>query len=122
MRSQLAKLAEHDERVVFLTGDLGYGVVESFFERFPDRAFNVGVAEQNMVAMATGLAEAGLIPFVYSIAPFATLRPFEFIGTERSAAASGPDPRCRRGMEYGINGPTHYALEDVGVLRTLQVS
>ncbi|MBI5087376.1 MAG: 1-deoxy-D-xylulose-5-phosphate synthase, partial [Actinobacteria bacterium] len=52
----LVDLAEADERVVFLTGDLGFGVVEPFFERFPDRAFNVGVAEQAMVALATGLA------------------------------------------------------------------
>jgi transketolase len=115
----LEELAARDERVVFLTGDLGYGVVESFFRRFPDRAFNVGVAEQNMVAMATGLAEAGLIPYVYSIATFATLRPFEFIRNGpvlhhlpvRIIGVGG-------GMEYSTNGPTHLALEDIGVLRT----
>src|SRR5437016_8613 len=75
----LVDVAAAEARVVFLTGDLGYGVVEPFFDRFPDRAINVGVAEQNMVAMATGLAEAGLIPYLYSIATFASLRPFEFI-------------------------------------------
>ena len=66
-------------RIVLLTGDLGFTVVEPFAERFPDRFFNVGVAEQNMVGVATGLAEAGFVPFVYSIATFATLRPYEFI-------------------------------------------
>src|SRR5690349_13007895 len=109
----LAALAERDERIVFLTGDLGYGVVERFFERFPDRAFNAGVAEQNMVAMATGLAASGLIPFVYSIATFASLRPLEFI-------RNGPvvhDLPVRiigvgGGMEYANNGPTHFALDD----------
>ena len=58
------ELAERDERVVLLTGDLGFMVLEPFAERFPDRFFNVGVAEQNMVGLATGLAEAGFVPFV----------------------------------------------------------
>ncbi len=115
----LAELAEHDERIVFLTADLGYGVVEPFFERFPERAFNVGVAEQNMLAMATGLAEAGMIPYVYSIATFAALRPFEFL---RNGPVLHQLPvriiGVGGGMEYSTNGPTHLALEDVGVLRT----
>lgn len=75
----LAELAERDSRIILLTGDLGYMVLEPFSDKFQDRFFNVGVAEQNMVGLATGLAEAGLIPFVYSIVPFAVLRPFEFI-------------------------------------------
>ena len=116
----LADLAGRDERVVFLTGDLGFGVVEPFFRQFPDRAFNAGVAEQNMVAMATGMAEAGLVPYVYSIATFATLRPFEFIRNgpvvhELPVRVIG----VGGGMEYSNNGPTHFALEDVGALRTL---
>jgi transketolase len=116
----LARMAREDRRIVFLTGDLGFGVVESFFDEFPDRAFNVGVAEQNMLALATGLAQSGLIPYVYSIATFATLRPFEFIRNGpvihrlpvRIVGVGG-------GVEYSNNGPTHFALEDVGTLRTL---
>ena len=76
----LVELAEADPRILLLTGDLGYMALEPFAERFPTRFFNVGVAEQNMVGMATGLAEAGFIPFVYSIVTFATLRPYE-LGT-----------------------------------------
>ena len=75
----LVDLAETDPRVMFLTGDLGFTVIEPFRERYPDRFYNAGVSEQNMVGMATGLAEAGMKPFVYSIATFATLRPYEFI-------------------------------------------
>ncbi len=75
----LLQISELDESTVLLTGDLGYTVLEPFAERFPDRFYNLGVAEQNMVGVATGLAEAGLRPFVYSIATFATLRPYEFI-------------------------------------------
>jgi len=104
---------------VLLTADLGFMAVEPFSQRFPDRFFNVGVAEQNMIGLATGMAEAGLVPFVYSIAPFATLRPYEFIRNGpllhhlpvRLVGIGG-------GMEYGPNGISHYALEDVAVMRT----
>jgi transketolase len=113
------ELAERDPRVLLLTGDLGFRALEPFAARFPKRFFNVGVAEQNMVGLATGLAEAGFVPFVYSIAPFATLRPFEFIRNGpvlhrlpvRVVGTGG-------GFEYGVAGPTHHALEDVGTLRT----
>lgn len=114
----LAELAERDSRILFLTGDLGYTVVEPFAEEFPDRFFNVGVAEQNMVGLATGLAEAGFIPFVYSIVTFATLRPYEFIRNgpilhQFSARIVG----VGGGLEYGHNGISHYGLEDVGMMR-----
>ena len=69
----LAELAERDPRILLLTGDLGYMALEPFAEKFPERFFNMGVAEQNMVGVATGLAEAGFIPFVYSIVSFAVL-------------------------------------------------
>ena len=114
----LVEIAERDERVILLTGDLGFMVVEPFADRFPDRFVNVGVAEQNMVGVATGLAEAGFIPFVYSIVTFSTLRPYEFIRNGpvlqrlpvRIVGVGG-------GFGYGPAGPTHHGLEDVGVLR-----
>ena len=114
----LVEVAEEDERIVLLTGDLGFTVVEPFAERFPGRFFNVGVAEQNMVGVATGLAEAGFVPFVYSIATFATLRSYEFVRNGpvlhrlpvRIVGVGG-------GLEYGMNGLTHYALEDIAVMR-----
>ncbi len=114
----LVKLAHEDARIVFLTADLGFNAVEPFADAFPDRFFNVGVSEQNMVGMSTGLAEAGYIPFVYSITPFAVLRPYEFI---RNGPIAHRLPvrivGVGGGMEYGTNGLTHYGLEDVGVLR-----
>jgi transketolase len=116
----LVRLAEDDPRVVLLTGDLGFFAIEPFIERFPDRFFNAGVAEQNMVGMATGLAEAGYVPFVYSIATFAVLRPYEFI---RNGPVLHHLPvrivGIGAGVDYGHNGITHYALEDVAVLRPL---
>lgn len=103
---------------MLLTGDLGFAALEPFAEAYPDRFFNVGVAEQNMVGLATGLAEAGFIPFVYSIVTFATLRPYEFIRNGpivhrlpvRIVGMGG-------GLEYGHNGISHHGLEDVGVMR-----
>lgn len=114
----LVALAERDPRVVLLTGDLGFTVVEDFAERFPDRFVNVGVAEQNMVGIATGLAEAGFVPFTYSIATFATMRPYEFI--RNGPLLHGLPVRVigvGTGLDYGVNGITHYALEDVALMR-----
>lgn len=115
----LVELAREDRRILLLTGDLGYMALEPFAEEFPDRFFNVGVAEQNMVGLATGLAEAGWVPWIYSIATFATLRPLEFI---RNGPVLHELPvrlvGMGGGLEYGPNGPSHYALEDLGVLRT----
>ncbi|MBS1954420.1 MAG: 1-deoxy-D-xylulose-5-phosphate synthase [Cyanobacteria bacterium SZAS-4] len=114
----LTELAAKDSRIYLLTGDLGYMALEPFAEKFPDRFINVGVAEQNMVGIATGLAEAGFIPVVYSIVTFASLRPYEFIRNGpilhqlpvRIAGVGG-------GVEYGHNGATHYGMEDIGVMR-----
>ncbi len=114
----LAELAASDRRIVLLTGDVGFRALDAFAQRHPDRFFNAGVAEQNMMGVATGLAEAGFMPFVYSIVPFAVLRPYEFI-------RNGPvhhDLPVRivgvgAGMEYGMNGPSHYGLDDIAVTR-----
>ena len=116
----LCQLASDDPRIVLLTGDLGYMALEPFRERFPQRFLNAGVAEQNMIGVATGLAEAGFRPYAYSIAPFASLRPFEFI---RNGPVAHKLPvrivGMGAGFEYGYSGRTHYALEDIGALRTL---
>ena len=114
----LAELAAEDERIVLLTGDLGFTVVEEFSRRWPKRFFNVGVAEQNLVGVATGLAEAGFIPFVYSIVTFASLRPFEFI---RNGPVLHRLPvrivAVGQGFDYGVSGPTHHGLDDLAVMR-----
>jgi transketolase len=117
----LCELAAADPRIVLMTGDLGYMALEPFRDRFPERFFNAGVAEQNMLGVATGLAEAGFLPYAYSIAPFASLRPFEFI---RNGPVLHNLPvrvvGMGMGFEYGSSGETHYATEDVAVLRTLR--
>ena len=114
----LVELADRDRRIALLTGDLGYMALEPFMEKHADRFFNIGVAEQNMVGIATGLAESGFIPFVYSIVTFASLRPYEFIRNGpvlhqlpvRIVGVGG-------GFEYGPQGTTHHGLEDLAVMR-----
>jgi transketolase len=114
----LTDLAENNPSVVLLTGDLGYMVIDPFRERFPERFFNVGVAEQNLLGLATGLAESGFVPFVYSIAPFVVFRPYEFI---RNGPVKHRLPvrivGVGGGFDYANDGFSHYALEDVAVLR-----
>lgn len=115
----LVELAQNDPRIVLLTADLGYSALEPFRDRYPDRFMNVGVAEQNMVGVATGLAESGFMPFVYSIVTFATLRPYEFI---RNGPVAHQLPvrivGVGGGMEYSHNGLTHFGVEDIAVMRT----
>jgi len=109
-----------DPHVVLLTGDVGFLAIEPIAAAYPDRCINVGVAEQNMIGIATGLSEAGLRPYTYSIAPFASLRPFEFI--RNGPVLNGLPVRMigmGAGFDYGVAGPTHYAVEDVAALRTL---
>ena len=116
----LTAAAEADPRIVFLTADLGYKIFDDFSVRFPGRFMNVGVAEANMIGVAAGLALSGLRPFVYSIAPFATLRCLEQIRNDvcynnvpvTIVGAGG-------GYSYGPNGPTHHAVEDIAVMRSL---
>ena len=114
----LVELAEQDPRILLLTGDLGFAALEPFAEKFPDRFFNVGVAEQNLIGLATGLAEAGFLPYAYSIANFAALRPYEFI---RNGPVLHHLPVRIVGMgggfEYGHAGPTHFGIEDAGIMR-----
>jgi transketolase len=116
----LCELAAHDERVWLLTGDLGYSVLERFAERFPARYVNVGVAEQNLIGLAAGLARCGKVPFVYSIANFPTLRCLEQIRNDvcyydspvKVVAVGG-------GFAYGAQGYTHHGIEDLAILRAL---
>jgi transketolase len=114
----LVELGKHDERIVLLTADLGFAALEPFAEAFPRRFFNVGVSEQNMIGMSTGLAEAGYIPYAYSISTFASMRAYEFV---RNGPVLHRLPvrivGIGEGIDYSHNGMTHYALEDVALMR-----
>ncbi|MGC2657271.1 MAG: transketolase [Bryobacteraceae bacterium] len=107
-------------KFVFMTGDLGFKVLEPLRDAAGSRFLNVGVAEQNMISVAAGLAKTGLRPWAYSIAPFLYARPFEQIRNDICL----PDLPVMLvgnggGYAYGVMGSTHHALEDYGALLTL---
>lgn len=117
---ELTKIAREDKRVMLLTGDLGYSVFEPFIAEFPDQYLNVGVAEQNLIGVAAGLAMTGKKVFVYSISTFATMRPFEQI---RNDVCYQNLPVFIIGggstFSYSTFGCTHFPLEDIGIMRLL---
>ena len=116
----LCELAAIDQKIFLLCGDLGYSVLETFAERFPDRYINVGIAEQNMAQLATGLSLSGYTVFTYSIGNFATLRCMEQIRHDicyheanvKIVAVGG-------GYAYGQQGVSHHATEDIAMLRAI---
>ena len=112
--------AASDPSLFLLNGDLGYSVLEPFADKFPDRYINVGVAEQNMIGVAAGLAMAGKNVFVYSIANFATLRCLEQIRNDVCYHnANVTVVGVGGGLSYGTQGYTHHAVEDIAATRAL---
>lgn len=116
----LRQAARQDPRIVVLTGDLGFSVFEPFRDEFPDRFINAGVAEQNMMGLAAGLAVSGKVPVVYSIANFPTLRCYEQIRNDVVYhEANVKVVSVGGGFAYGSLGMTHYGTEDIGAMLAL---
>jgi transketolase len=116
----LLDLAEEDERIWLLCGDLGYSVLEPFAERYPGRYINMGVAEQNMAGVAAGLAMTGKIVFIYSIANFPIMRCLEQIRNDicyHNLNVKIVAVGC--GLAYGSHGYTHHGVEDLAIMRAL---
>lgn len=118
---ELEKLIEKDERIVVLDADLASSNgTRPLEDKYPDRVFNMGIAEQNMTAFAAGMSTYGFIPFIGSFAAFATRRACDQIAISLNYAKTnvkivGSDP----GITAEINGGTHAAFEDIGVIRSL---
>jgi deoxyxylulose-5-phosphate synthase len=120
LAEELCSIAEIDNRLVFITGDLGFCVFDEFRQRFPDRYFNVGIAEAGAIGVAAGLASKGFVPVVYSIASFLNSRAYEQIRffsavNEFRIILIG----AGSGFNYGNSGPTHHALDDIGLARMI---
>ncbi len=116
----LIEQARIDDRIFVLTPDLGFSVLEPFAEEFPDRFLNVGIAEQNAIGVAAGLALSGKLPYVYSIIPFVTMRCFEQVRVD--VAYMNTNVRLvgvGAGLSYGPAGATHHAIEDIAIMRAL---
>jgi len=116
----LLEAAKKDKNIILMTGDLGYGVLDTFQKELPDQFINSGVNEQAMMGMAAGYASTGKRVFVYSIGNFPTLRCLEQI---RNDVCLMNNPvvivSVGAGYSYGNQGYTHHALEDIAVLRAL---
>src|SRR3546814_20511841 len=116
--AELMDMAEHDPSIMLITGDLGFGVLNAYIERFPHQFLNAGVAEQNMTGLAAGLALEGHKVYTYSIGNFTTLRCLEqlrndvcYHDADVTAVAVGG------GFSYGQLGMSHFATEDLAILR-----
>ncbi len=116
----LSSLAEKDKRVVSVLADNGTDYDWLFERDFPDRFFNVGIAEQNMVAMGAGLASCGYIPFVLTAGSFLIYRAYEFIRNDICFANKNVKLiGSGSGLSISNLGPTHHTTEDLSLLRSL---
>ena len=117
----LSELMERDEKLILLDADLSKACgTFPLRKRFPDRIFDCGVAEQNMISIAAGLSSYGFRPWAESFAPFATRRVCDQIAisvcyAKRNVKIVGTDP----GIAAELNGGTHMSLEDMGVVRSI---
>jgi transketolase len=117
----MEKLSSEKENMVFLTGDVGFMSLEGLRDNLKHRFINAGVAEQNMIGMAAGLAFMGNMVWCYSIASFVTARVYEQLRND-------VDLHCMNvkvvgnggGYGYGIMGPTHHALDDIALMHALR--
>lgn len=124
MRNSISKtlvnLAEKDERIILLAGDIGFRIFDEYIEKYSKRFLNCGIAEQNMVSVSAGLASEGFIPVVYTIIPFLIMRAYEQIRVDiginkQSVILIG----VGGGLAYDKLGSTHHAYEDIALMRTI---
>ena len=116
--NKLTDLAENNDKIVLIVGDLGFNVVEEFQIKFPKRFFNAGISEQSMASMAAGLASEGFHVFIYSIGNFPTFRCAEQLRNDVGyhnlhvtvVSVGG-------GLSYGHLGSSHHAVQDMVLLR-----
>lgn len=117
---ELFNLAKQDKDIILLTGDLGYNVLNDFWTQLPEQFINVGIAEENLLGLAAGLALSGKKPYIYSIANFPTLRALEFIRNDICYHNANVKIVCvGGGFAYGSAGFTHHATEDIAIMRAL---
>jgi len=113
MRRQFGKtieeLAEKDENVILIVGDIGYGIFDSFRKRFPNRFFNFGIREQCIVGMASGMALEGLKPYLFTITPFFSERALEQIKLD--VGEQNANVKIVGYADYPHQGPTHAELD-----------
>ena len=115
---EIEKMMKNNKKLFFLTGDTGFNLVEGIFKKYPSRAINVGVAEQNLVGIASGLSNMGFIPIIYAITNFIVHRCFEQTRNDLCLH----NKKCiligtSTGYDNSTLGPTHHIIDDIGSLK-----
>ena len=103
------EIAKKDNKVILLVGDIGYGVFDDFRKNFPNRFINLGICEQSLISVASGMALEGLKPWVYTITPFLIERPFEQIKLDIDQ--QNVNVKLVGYADYPTLGPTHSELD-----------
>jgi transketolase len=117
---KLVEAARLDERIIVLSADHGAFALKKFEEEMPDRYINIGIAEQNMVGVAAGLAASGKIVFIYGISPFVSLRVLEQLTIDVAAMQLPVNViSVGAGFTYSTDGPTHQGLQDISAVATI---
>ena len=108
----LMKLAETDDKIILIVGDVGFSFIDEFRNRFPKQFLNCGVMEQSMMGIATGLAQQGMKPYVYSMSNFILLRPYEQIRNDICHSNANVKLLGVKGSEaYKFLGMSHNLFE-----------
>ncbi|MDP2276795.1 MAG: transketolase C-terminal domain-containing protein [Nitrospirota bacterium] len=115
-----------DRNILFLSADFGAPALDKLRKEIKDNFINVGIAEQNLINVSTGLALEGFTVYAYAIAPFLTMRAYEQIRNNLSLLSQikGMDINVNligvgAGLSYDVAGPTHHSIEDISIIRTL---
>ena len=116
----LAEMSRDNEKIIGITGDLAKSTAIAFFEKeCPERFVNVGIAEQNLMGMAAGLAKSGLIPFATTFATFASMRAAEQVRTDICYQELPVKIiATHAGVSFGAAGTTHHCTEDLAIMRS----
>ena len=118
--NEIQKIMREDDKVVFISAECGFNVVETLAAEFPNRFYNTGIAEQSLIGTSAGMALRGLKPVAYTMAMFMTMRAYEQIRVDVAyqqmpVILAGVIP----GLGYGNSGTTHHSIEDTAILRAL---
>lgn len=114
----MCEIAERDDRILLIVGDIGYQTFDEYREKFSDRFLNIGICEQSMIGISSGMALEGLKPWVYTITPFLIERPFEQIKLDIDE--QNVNVKLVGYADYPKQGPTHRALNEAGLMGLLK--
>ena len=122
--TELYEKMKTDKTIFFVAADFGAPILDKIREDYPDRFINVGIAEQNLINVATGLALEGFSVYAYAIAPFITMRCYEQIRVNIAILSQVRTLNINligvgAGVSYVMSGPTHHCLEDLSIMKTL---